>query len=268
MSPTPFAVMLIVAGLAGGVLLLGTVTTGAATIVAPPTFDAAAFRPVTVMSELAEGKPLRLAISGSLADLKPGTHKLFFADQAMYHGALNDDVVGEVIGRGRAETLEHRLAPEAQERLRALLAEFDQALRDVSLVINEEEERVKGELVKRPDRVVRIMTMPRERDPAFHDLRAARGLVSNGRGVVWGVAARAGDTTETYVVVKWEEWPGLKAMEDDRIYMLTDRDQRVRAWIEQEYRVHGTSLFAGTLGTAAARSPAAVRPTDRLSETR
>lgn len=242
MSPTPRAlgVLLIVAA-AAGALVLTTGTTEVATAtteVATATFDDAAFRSVTVMSELAEDKPQRLAISGSLADLKPGRQKLFFANQAMYHGVLNDTVVREVIARGRADTLEHRLRADAQERLRALLADFDQALRDVSLVISDEEDRVKRELLGRPDRIVRIMTMPREQDQAFLELRAAHAQVSNGRGAVWGFPSPSGDSTEVHVV-KWEEWPGLRAMEarcsQERAPVARVRDDRTYS-LEGEFR--------------------------------
>jgi hypothetical protein len=230
-------------------------------------FHAESFMPILAMSELSSDTPLRLAVSGSLQDLQPGTRKLLFTDQRLYRGVLSDAVVKTILDRGRADTLEHRLTDEALERLRTALAEFDEALRDVSLLIDEEEQRVKAELAARPDRAVRIASKPRERDPAFPHLVAMRAQAANRQRIVWRVPTAAGDPTETYVLVKWDEWPGLKAMEDDRIYMLAEREKRVRAWVEKEYRACGMASFVAAAPATAAPSPAA-RPMDRLAETR
>lgn len=211
-------------------------------------------RSVQVMSELAGDKPLRLAVSGSLGELQPGNVKLLYASQGVYTGALTADAVDKLIERGRAETLEHRLTKPALEQLRALLGDFDTALRDVSLLINEEEDRVKAELRERADRHVRILTRPRERDPHYLDLLVARAQMSHGRGAVWGLV---GDPGEVHVIVRWEEWPALKSMNDDRFYMLDDREKRVREWISKEYRGRGMSMFDQVAtGPVAEGSPA------------
>ena len=194
-----------------------------------------------VISELCPDQPLRLAVSGSLDALKPSSvTKLFFASQPVYMGRLSQAAVDAFIRTGRADVLEHRLAKAPLERLRAKLADFDQAMRDLSLLFEEEKEKVKAQLRRRPDRTIRIRTRPRERDPAYLELLAARGRVSKGRGAVWESIV---DGEEIHVIVNWDEWPALKAMRDDRFYMLDDRERRVRNWIADEYRVHGLSMF-------------------------
>lgn len=203
---------------------------------------------VPVISELRPDQPLRLAVSGSLDSLKPNSvTKLFFASQAVYQGRLTSAAVDSLIKSGRADVLEHRLAPDAADRLRGTLAQFDQAVRDLSLLFEEEKEKVTTELRQRPDRTIRIRTRPREQDAAYFDLLAARGRVSKGRGAVWESVV---DGEEIHVIVNWDEWPALKAMRDDRFYMLDDRERRVRAWIAQEYLVRGMSMFDLSAPTA------------------
>lgn len=199
-------------------------------------------RTVPVMAELSADKPLRMAVRGEFEDLKPNsTRKLFFTTPGVYMGPLSVDGIEAVIARGRGHVLEHRLAAQSLERLRATLVEFDQAMRDVSLLIEEERVRVIEQLRRREDRHIVIRTQPVDADPEYMSLKAAQAQVSKGRGSVWGVPEEGG--AQTHVIVKWEEWPALKAMMDDRLYMIEDRERRVREWIEAVFRDEGLSAF-------------------------
>lgn len=139
-------------------------------------------RTVPVMAELSPDKPLRLAIRGEFEDLKPNsTTKLFFSTQSLYTGPLSVDAINAVIARGRAHTLEHRLTAQSLERLRATLVEFDEALRDVSLLMEEERARIIEQLLRREDRHIVIRTQPMEADPEY--MRLSPGLQRTGFGL-------------------------------------------------------------------------------------
>jgi hypothetical protein len=220
--------------------------------------DPAAFiesRPV--LSELAPDKPLRLAVAGQFEDLQSGSvRKLFYTSQGVYTGRVTKEAVETLLTRNRADALEHRLAPLAAERLRGALTGFDQALRDLSLLIDEDDERAKQQLRNRPDRSIRLQR-PRERDPRYSDLLVARAQMGEGRrGVVWGLND---GPSEVHVIVRWDEWPALAAMHQDRFHMLHERTERVRAWIRTEYGERGLSVFDQTppASKATAGSPAA-----------
>lgn len=194
-----------------------------------------------VFSELSENQPLRLRVSGSFAEPAPGTEvKLFHASQRHYSGPVTESAVQRLVEAHRAEVLEHRLAQAASDRLRTSLSDFDTAIRDVSLLIDEEEQRTKAVLRDRPDRRVVIATRPREQDPAYADLLAARAALPGPQGVIWGDIQGQG---EVHVIVRWSEWPGLHAMHQDRAYMIVERGNRVRSWIENAYREEGLALF-------------------------
>lgn len=120
------------------------------------------------------------------------------------------------------------------------MAAFDEAFRDVSVLIDETEQETKRQLRGRTDRQIKIATRPRERDPAYADLQAARARLRPKEGVIWGEIDGPG---ERHLIVRWDEWPALHAMYDDRFYMLSERRRRVREWINNNFRSRGTELF-------------------------
>jgi len=198
-------------------------------------------RHVQAFSELSEHQPLRLRVTGGFPEPTPGSQvKFFHASKHHYEGPVTEAAVQRLVQARRAETLEHRLAPPAHERLRAFLAEFDTAIRDVSLLIDEEEQRVKRALRDRPDRRIVISTRPREQDPAYADLLAAQAALQPTEGVIAGEIEGDG---EVHVILRWSEWPGLHAMHQDRAYMIVERASRVRSWIEYAYGEEGLVLF-------------------------
>jgi hypothetical protein len=190
------------------------------------------------MGVLAAQQPLRLAVAGSFGP-EPGRDvKLFLTSQDLYHGPMSRGAVEALLEKGRAHALEHRLSPDAAERLRDELREFDLALRDMSLLMDELEADTRTALRQRADRSVVIRTQPKELDPAFPEflrLRPARG-----EGTIWGEPYEAG---ERYLAVLWSEWPELKMLYDDRSLMLVDRQHRVRIWIEAEFRQRGMAIL-------------------------
>jgi hypothetical protein len=216
---------------------------------------------VEVMSELAADKPLRLAVSGQFGEPSPGsTVKFLFASQPHYAGPLVTSAVETIVTHGRADVLEHRLGPAAHEALRATIGAFDETVRDVSLLIDEEEQRVKAELRKRPDRQIRIATRPREQDPAYFQLREAQAKLPAKDGAIWGEIEGDG---ERHLIVRWDEWTALREMHKDRFYMMSERARRVRKWITEQFHVRGMALFAG-----AAAEPESAEPSPAPGESK
>ena len=250
-------VLAIVAAATTGLALLFGSSRGAAADTTPEVADPHQLvKTVEVMSELASDKPLRLAVSGQFGKPPRGsTMKFMFATQRCYTGPLAASAVETLVSQGRADALEHRLGPAAHEQVRATMAAFDETVRDVSLLIDEEEERVKTELRKRPDRQIHIATRPREQDPAYFELRAAQTGLPAKDGVIWGEIEGDG---ERHLIVRWDEWPALRAMQKDRFSMLSERARRVREWITDQFRARGMALFAGAAAgpEIAAPSPA------------
>lgn len=192
-----------------------------------------------ILGVLSSDEPLRLSVRGTFPEPAAGsTVKFFFASHDHYEGELRPDAVEEVIDAGRAESLEHRLGPAASERLEASLAEFDLALRDMSLLLDEIESEARTALRNRPDRSVVIRTKPREADPAYPDLLRLRP--SHEDGTTWN---EPHDDGERFLFVLWREWPELRQLYSDRSHMLVDRELRVRRWIDEEYRKHGMKVF-------------------------
>lgn len=250
------ALLAVVAGVIGTTLVLGTSREAAAA--APDVVDPHQLvKTVEVKSELAADKPLRLAVSGQFGKPEAGSSvKFLFATQPYYTGPLTASTVETLVAHAKADVLEHRLGLGASELLRAAIAAFDDTVRDVSLLIHEEEERVKAELRKRPDRQIRIATRPREQDPAYFELTQAQHRLPAKDGTIWGEIEGDG---ELHLIVRWDEWPALRAMQKDRFYMMTERARRVREWITDQFRTRGMALFAGAAPgpDAAAPSPAA-----------
>jgi hypothetical protein len=254
MNLVPRSIRFLVVLAGGGLALVVCLVLGRPADAAdlPPPLDATAdpnalVRVLPVMSELAADRPLRLAVSGAFEDVKPNaTTKLFFATQAVYTGPVTAEGVEAIFARGRAHSLEHRLSPASLAQLCETLAQFDEALRDVSLLIEDERARVIELLRARADRLIVIRAQPAEADPEYLRLRVAQAEVSGGRGSVWEVLAEP--DRHTHVVVKWTEWPALKAMVDDRVYMIEDRERRVGEWIKNTYRVQGLAMFAAPAG--------------------
>ncbi|MBI5850936.1 MAG: hypothetical protein HZB39_07895 [Planctomycetes bacterium] len=198
-------------------------------------------RTTDVMAPLAEDLPLRLALGGSFDDLKPGTHqRLFFATHRHYEGPISEAAVQRLLDAGRADTLEHRLAPEALEALRREMAEYDEALRDFALLIVAEEQDVKRQLRQRPERCFEIRMQPREADPEY--IRFLRERPAAKDGTVWGDPLKPAG--ERQIIVLWSDWPGLRMLYDDRTAMIVDRRRRVARWIEGRVRSEGVKIFS------------------------
>lgn len=209
-----------------------------------PGGDALAKVQVTqVFSPLSAEIPLRLSPSGALPNLSPGsTGRLFYTVQRSYPGPLDAASVECLIQAGAADVLEHRLTDSSAERLRGHLLDFDESLRDLSLVIEDEERETQAVLVARPDRTFVFERQPREVDPIFPRFKAAVPSPKDGTLL----SERLPPQGERVCIVLWSEWPALKQLYDDRFAMLADRRIRVRRWIESEYATHGfNSLFHG-----------------------
>ncbi len=195
--------------------------------------------PVIVAGLLAPELPLRLAPRGELHDLKPGSEtRLFFATQRLYQGELTAAAASAVVSSGQADVLEHRLEELSALALRAELAQYDEALRDLALVIEDEEREIKSALRQRGDRCVVFHVTPIEIDPEFPRFRSLAPLSSEGTTWHEPDAGR-----QRVLIVLWAEWPGLKQLRDDRVAMLADRFLRVRRWIEARFRSEGMRIF-------------------------
>lgn len=197
-------------------------------------------RTTDVMAPLSENEPLRLALGGKFDELKPGSHvRLFFASHRHYEGPITAEAIERLIDAGRADTLEYRLAPEFKARLDALMAEYDEALRDFALMVADEESVAKSQLRNRPERCFEITSEPRELDPEY--LRFLRERPSSKDGSVFGEPLKP--RGERLLIVLWTEWPGLRKLYDDRTAMIVDRRRRTGRWIAEQYGQHGLKLF-------------------------
>ncbi len=208
---------------------------------APGTDALAQVKATQVFSPLSAEIPLRLSPSGTLPNLTPGSSgRLFFTVQRSYPGTLDAPSVECLVEAGSADVLEHRLSGSSSERLRDHLRDFDESLRDLSLVIEDEEREVRMVLVSQRDRTFVFERQPREVDTIFPRFKAAAPSPKDGTLLSEQLPPQG----ERVCIVLWSEWPTLKQLYDDRFAMLADRGTRVRRWIESEYTTHGfTSLF-------------------------
>jgi hypothetical protein len=194
----------------------------------------------TVMSPLGDDQPLELSPKGDFRPVPNAKTTLFFTTQSHYAGKLSEDLITRVIHAGRAEALQWRLEPAHLKRLRATLTGLDTTLRDVALLIVDEEDRAKIALRKRADRAIHIKTRPPRRDPEFVRVIDAMAKVRFEVGTVWAEPHEGG---ERHLIVYWKEWPIIKSLHDDRQHILNERRRRVRDWIVVEYRRLGQELF-------------------------
>jgi hypothetical protein len=170
------------------------------------------------------GKPLRVA----------------FWSQPVYDGPISSGVVRKLIEKGKADTLEQSLGDRARADLKEILQDFDESLRELSILICSEEDAIKKKLRDDPKRCVLIRTRPPEADPEFRRLGILRMTATPAVGAVWSEAVEAG---QSHVQVLWSEWPGMKTLLDERFAMIAERRIRVRRWIEEQYPVRGMDLF-------------------------
>ncbi|MCB9871706.1 MAG: hypothetical protein H6837_17765 [Planctomycetes bacterium] len=212
----------------------------AAVVPAAPEPERIKVRSMTAMAVLHPKRALVLRPQGEFKPEPNSTTKLFFTTQPHYGGDLSDAAIDQLIRTGRSAALQWRLAPEHQARLQRRLEQLDLTLRDVTLLIADEEDRVKVKLRGMPERIIEIATRPAEKDPAFRKLLEARSTVKFNVGTVW---SEPHGTGERHLIVYWKEWPIIKALHDDRNHVLDERDQRVRDWIATEFSRHGRSLF-------------------------
>lgn len=196
--------------------------------------------PITVASVLSGDRPLRLVPSGQIEGLAPGAQaKVFFTTQRSYRGEATPEAIATLIDNGAADALESSLRTDLTTALAAELAEFDESLRDLALLIDEEETAVRAALRQRPDRRFHFLTTPIEVDAEYPRYRRIEPTAKE--GTVWGDPCDQGQIS---LVVLWSEWPLLKSLCDDRSAMLADRFDRTRRWIEARYRGEGMSILA------------------------
>lgn len=197
-------------------------------------------RSVDVFSPLAEDQPLRFGLNTRFdSPLGIGRQTLFFYSHPHFQGVLTAAAVATLIDARRADSLEHRLSPPHLERLRSMMSEYDAAIRDLALVIREEEGHIKRGLSGRNDRCFDFSILPRESDPGFPRFYQMQPGPNDGVVLSEPLAPRG----ERVFVVLWTEWPGLNQLYADRFAMIADRRRRVSQWVAQEFRTLGLALF-------------------------
>ncbi len=193
-----------------------------------------------VMAQLIDEQPLRFDAAGNLADLKPGTNaKFFFTTVPQYDGSLTEDAAAKLVKAGLSSALEHRLTASASSELRTQLAEFDDTLRDLSILVADEENHIRSLLREKPGRSFSFRSAPAELDPAYPGFAGSRPLAAE--GTIWREALEPGG--ERLLVVRWDEWPELLQLHKDQRAMVLDRLRRVTRWIDERYASGGLAIF-------------------------
>lgn len=193
-----------------------------------------------VVAQLVDDQPLRFEAAGNLGDLKPGTNaKFFFTTVPQYDGSLDEAAVARLVKAGLSSALEHRLTASARSDLRAHIAEFDDALRDLSILIADEENHIRSLLREKPVRSFSFRSAPAELDPAYPGFASSRPAPAE--GTIWREALENGG--ERLLIVRWDEWPELLQLHKDQRSMVLDRLRRVTRWIDERYASGGIAIF-------------------------
>lgn len=149
--------------------------------------------------------------------------------------ALDEGDVVLLVARGKGDTLESRLRAEHREQLKASISSIDRGLSELGDVYASDVRTAKARLMVDPTRCIRIRTSPREKDPNYPALLAARREIEQkGLGAVWGDYDRA-TREEVHVLVRWSEWPNLRGLIDCQVSHVQARRDAVRDWITKRY---------------------------------
>lgn len=198
-------------------------------------------RPQTVYAELREGVDLSVRSTSALTRPEPGTAvRMAFWTQPTYGGPLDERTIERIVSADQAESLEFRLRPAERAELRAAMKTTDDALRDLGLVIAAQEEGVKAKLRGNPERTIVLREQPAERDPRYAEVARLRKEVKYDKGAIWPDGCPEGTI---YFIIYWSEFPGLKALLDDRFTLLNHRRESVRRTIVDLHRQRGKVIF-------------------------
>ncbi|MFQ5504523.1 MAG: hypothetical protein ACE5F1_06955 [Planctomycetota bacterium] len=227
------------------VVLLGCVT--GVLVVESLVVSAAAIDPLSyvtstsVYSILDPERPIEPVLGGQLSERDMTmTTRILVWSQPLYTGRLDPEAAKELVRRGYAAALEHHLSAPARRDLLEHLSSFDRELRDLSLLVEAENEETMRRLKSEPERHVVLRAKPREGDPAYKTLVEFRESVKGGKGEVWSKPEDGGVMS---VLIKWDEHPVLKSLHDERFAMILDRHKRVRSWIKDRYERDGFSIL-------------------------
>ncbi|MFQ5506495.1 MAG: hypothetical protein ACE5F1_17130 [Planctomycetota bacterium] len=198
--------------------------------------------PTLVYTELEEGAPIDPRLGGKIPSMRKGeTFKVGYWKQEVYGGQLSEASVATICAAGKAHALEARLQAWAKAALRETLVETNETLRDLSLIISDEEASVKRSLASRKDRCFVLRTRPETSDPLFGAYMRQAKATGRGKGAVWSGGTEGGGVT--HYVVLWKEWPRLRRLLGQRMAVLHEREREVGAWIQAEYEKQGMRLL-------------------------
>jgi len=165
---------------------------------------------------------------------------VFFWGSPHYSGDLTGFSVRALIDGAVAEALLSRLSAKAQAELNQTLEAFDRELREMILLVEEENEQVKRALLKDPTRCIHLSKSEDKRSRSWLRYVQALKETDGGKGAVWGQNTPSGPVQ---LVVKWSDWPKLKKLHDERTGMVRKRTLRVRSWIRTKFQERGMALF-------------------------
>lgn len=165
----------------------------------------------------------------------PEPRTAFVWSRSVAKQALDEGQVALLVAQGKADTLESRLRAEYRELLKASISNIDRGLADLGDIYVADVRAAKASLMVDPTRCIRIRTSPRERDPNYPLLLAARREIEQkGLGAVWGDYDRA-TREEVHLLVRWSEWPNLRGLIDCQVSHVQARRDAVRNWITRRY---------------------------------
>lgn len=151
--------------------------------------------------------------------------------------------VEQVIEEGRAELLEPWLSAKCRRELDEATADVSETIREVASEYALQVRAVKKVLLAtRPDRYIRITTVPPQDDPNYGQVLEKSAEVEGKTGAVWGdFDPLTGDLV--YYVILWKEWPQLKSLLEGQVWMAVARTERVRDFARSAYERYGEAAF-------------------------
>ena len=239
MSRRPWAVgfVLACASAVGGFMLLAPVPALRGGVPDPLSLVG----PQVVQARLQEGGAFEAELSN---DLQPppsgGRMQLTFWSQPNYSGPIDDASVRRLVENGKAAALEFRLGASARAELRRDLGSTDETMRDLGLLIAAQEDMIKEKLRGDRERTIVLSAKPPVADARFPETLRLRQQIKYDTGTVWLQPYPEG---EVHFIVRWEHWPGLKALYDDRFALIGQRQERARRCIESLLHRDGNKVF-------------------------
>lgn len=177
--------------------------------------------------------------------------RMAFWSQHVYSGDIDDAIVAELKSSRRLKALESRLRPEHKERLKAALADADQAMKDSALLADEEAQRVRVKLRRDTASpiVVESEAAIQELDPAWPAVvRLQNELNSKKAGRLMSDPLSQRDPStkslgNAYYALLYDEHPVLHALELELNHAVRRRLELVEKWMVAELQECGMELF-------------------------